>query len=144
MRRLAVLLAALVALVPTAPAKAAGAPPIVTYRPPVDAPVLDAFRPPPENWNAVNRGIEYATRPGSPVGAAADGEVVFAGPIAGEHHVVVLGVPTRSGNRCSATLADRPQNRVPERGMSRSGNGCPRGRRTSSAPVADQAHCPFE
>lgn len=94
MRRSAVVLAALVALVPALPAfpaLAAGAPPaIVTYRPPVDAPVVDAFRPPPENWNAGNRGLDYATRPGTPVGASADGEVVFAGPIAGEHHVVVL------------------------------------------------------
>ncbi len=91
MRRLAVVLAAFVALVPVMPALAAGAPPAtVTYRPPVDAPVVDAFRPPPENWNAGNRGIEYAARPGTSVVASADGEVVFAGPIAGEYHVVVL------------------------------------------------------
>lgn len=68
MRRLAVVLAAFVALVPVMPALAAGAPPAtVTYRPPVDAPVVDAFRPPPENWNAGNRGIEYAARPGTSV-----------------------------------------------------------------------------
>ncbi|MDQ6727476.1 MAG: peptidoglycan DD-metalloendopeptidase family protein [Actinomycetota bacterium] len=91
MRRLAVLLAVLVALVPVVPALATGpAPAVVTYRPPVDAPVVDAFRPPPENWNAGNRGIEYATRPGTPVAASADGEVVFSGPIAGEYYVVLL------------------------------------------------------
>ncbi len=91
MRRLAVLLAVLVALVPVVPALAAGpTPAAVTYRGPVDAPVVDAFRPPPENWNAGNRGIEYATRPGTAVAAAADGEVVFAGVIAGEYYVVLL------------------------------------------------------
>jgi len=89
MRRLAAVLVAFVALVPVTPALAA-APATVTYRPPVDAPVVDGFRPPPENWNAGNRGIEYGTRAGAPVGASADGEVVFAGPIAGEYHVVVL------------------------------------------------------
>lgn len=91
MRRLALVLAAFVALVPVMPALAAGTPPAtVTYRPPVDAPVVDGFRPPAENWNAGNRGLEYATRAGAPVAASADGEVVFAGPIAGEYHVVVL------------------------------------------------------
>jgi len=91
MRRLAVALAAFFALVPVMPALAAGAAPAtVTYRPPVDAPVVDGFRPPPENWDAGNRGLEYAARPGSPAAASADGEVVFAGPIAGEYHVVVL------------------------------------------------------
>ncbi|MDQ3896245.1 MAG: peptidoglycan DD-metalloendopeptidase family protein [Actinomycetota bacterium] len=85
------MLATLVALVATAPGRAAATgPPSVTYRPPVDAPVVDAFRPPPENWNAGNRGLEYATVPGTPVVAAAAGEVVFAGPVAGGLHVVVL------------------------------------------------------
>ena len=91
MRRLAVALATLVALAATAPPPAAAAAPAaVTYKPPVDAPVVDAFRPPAQNWNAGNRGLEYATARGSPVGAAAGGEVVFAGPVAGGRHVVVL------------------------------------------------------
>ena len=112
MRRSAVVLVGLVALVPTLhalPAVAAGAPPAtVTYRPPVDAPVVDAFRPPPENWNAGNRGLEYATQPGTLVGASADGEVVFAGPIAGEHHVVVLhGDGIRTSYSFLASIAVR-------------------------------------
>src|SRR3712207_2370420 len=92
MRRLAVVLATLVALLATCPRPAAAAGPAqVTYRPPVDAPVVDPFRAPvPENWNAGNRGLEYTTTAGSPVGAAAAGEVVFAGPVAGGLHVVVL------------------------------------------------------
>ena len=89
MRRLAVVLATLVALVSCAPAFAA-APAAVTYRPPVDAPVVDPFRPPPEDWNSGNRGLEYATVPGTPVAAAAAGQVVFAGQVGGSLHVVVL------------------------------------------------------
>jgi triacylglycerol esterase/lipase EstA (alpha/beta hydrolase family) len=89
MRRLAVVLATLVALVAASPAVAA-APGAVTYRPPVDAPVVDPFRPADPNWNSGNRGLEYATTPGTTVGAAAAGEVVFAGPVADGLHVVVL------------------------------------------------------
>ena len=91
MRRLAAVLATLVALAASAPATAGAAPAApVTYRPPVDAPIVDAFRPPPENWNSGNRGLEYATEPGTPVTASAAGEVVFAGPVADGLHVVVL------------------------------------------------------
>ncbi len=91
MRRLAAVLAASVALVALASvAGPAGAQASVSYRPPVDAPVVDPFRPPPEPWQAGNRGLEYATPAGTPVAAAADGEVTFAGPVAGGLHVVVL------------------------------------------------------
>jgi murein DD-endopeptidase MepM/ murein hydrolase activator NlpD len=61
----------------------------VGYQPPVDAPVVDPFRAPPAPWAAGNRGIEYATAPGTRVGAAADGTVVFAGMVGGTLHVVV-------------------------------------------------------
>lgn len=60
------------------------------YRPPVDAPVTDAFRPPATPYGPGNRGLDYATRPGTPVAAAAGGEVVFAGQVGGSLHVVVL------------------------------------------------------
>ncbi len=89
MRRLAAVLATLVALAASAPATA-GPAAAVTYRPPVDAPIVDAFRPPAQNWNAGNRGLEYATEPGTSVAASAPGEVVFAGPVADGLHVVVL------------------------------------------------------
>ncbi len=59
------------------------------YRPPVDAPVVDPFRAPSAPWAAGNRGIEYATDPGTRVGAAADGTVAFAGMVGGSLHVVV-------------------------------------------------------
>jgi hypothetical protein len=92
MRRLAVVLATLVALASVAarPSVAAAGPASVAYRPPVDAPVVDGFRPPAEDWNAGNRGLEYATVAGTAVTASAAGEVVFAGPVAGGLHVVVL------------------------------------------------------
>ena len=64
--------------------------PRVAYRPPVDAPVVDPFRPPPQPWAEGNRGIDYGTTAGTVVRSAADGEVVFAGPVGGSLHVVVL------------------------------------------------------
>ena len=59
------------------------------YRPPVDGPVVSPFDLPPQPWMAGNRGIDYAPPPGTPVAAAADGEVAFAGPVAGALHVTV-------------------------------------------------------
>ena len=61
-----------------------------TYEPPVDAPVTDPFRPPSTPYGPGNRGIDYATEPGTPVRAAGDGLVVFAGPVAGALHVTLL------------------------------------------------------
>ncbi len=91
MRRLAVLVAVPLALVAATVSVAQAAPPErVTYRPPVDAPVADPFRPPAERWNAGNRGVEYDTIGGEPVAAAADGVVTFAGQVGGRLHVVVL------------------------------------------------------
>lgn len=63
--------------------------PPVRYRPPVVAPIVDPFRPPTTPYGPGNRGIEYATTPGTPVQAAADGLVVFAGAVAGGLHVTV-------------------------------------------------------
>ena len=60
------------------------------YSPPVDAPVVDPFRPPPSPYGSGNRGVDYATAPGDVVRAAADGEVVFAGRVGLSRHVVVL------------------------------------------------------
>ena len=61
----------------------------VDYRPPVDAPIADSFRPPAHPFGPGNRGLEYDTVPGSEVRASADGQVVFAGPVAGSLHVTV-------------------------------------------------------
>ena len=59
------------------------------YRPPVDAPIVDRFRPPSSPYGPGNRGVDYATRPGQVVVAAAAGEVVFAGLVGRTRHVVV-------------------------------------------------------
>jgi hypothetical protein len=61
----------------------------VHYIAPIVAPVVDPFRPPTTPYGPGNRGIEYATVPGSPVVAAADGSVTFAGQVAGSLHVTV-------------------------------------------------------
>ncbi len=71
-----------------APAQVPGGP--VTYAPPVDAPVVDPFRPPATPYGPGNRGLDYATVPGTPVLASADGTVVFAGPVGGALHVTLL------------------------------------------------------
>jgi len=94
-RRLAALLAALCVALGLAPPASAQAGPgpgpgKVSYKPPVDAPIVDEFRLPPERWLAGNRGIDYAPGAGTPVRASADGEVVFAGQVGGHLHVVVL------------------------------------------------------
>jgi hypothetical protein len=93
--RLAVLALGVVAflvagVVRAAPADATGPTGASGYRPPVAAPVADPFRPPSSLYGAGNRGIDYATAPGTEVAAAADGEVVFAGQVGGTLHVVVL------------------------------------------------------
>lgn len=59
------------------------------YVPPVEAPVVDPFRAPAHPYGPGNRGIEFRTRPGTLVRAAADGVVAFAGRVAGTLHVTV-------------------------------------------------------
>jgi septal ring factor EnvC (AmiA/AmiB activator) len=64
-------------------------PEAVTYQPPVVAPVADRFRAPATPYGPGNRGLEYATVPGTPVRAAAAGTVAFAGQVGGHLHVTV-------------------------------------------------------
>jgi murein DD-endopeptidase MepM/ murein hydrolase activator NlpD len=59
------------------------------WLPPVDAPVVDPFRPPSCAWCAGNRGLEYGTSGGTIVRAVAAGEVTFSGTVAGVRYVVV-------------------------------------------------------
>ncbi|MFQ5556823.1 MAG: peptidoglycan DD-metalloendopeptidase family protein, partial [Acidimicrobiales bacterium] len=99
MRRLIVIsLSVALAAVPSAGASAGfdepSPPPAIGadrlwLRPPVDAPVIDPFRPPDGPYGAGNRGLEYDTVAGSAVVAAAPGVVVFAGPVGGTLHVTV-------------------------------------------------------
>ncbi|MDH4075971.1 MAG: M23 family metallopeptidase [Acidimicrobiia bacterium] len=73
-------------LVPPAPRPdAAGCPWIA----PVDAPVVDGFRAPPNPYGPGNRGLEYGVTAGQPVVAVAAGRVGFVGPVAGRRYVVV-------------------------------------------------------
>jgi peptidase M23-like protein/putative serine esterase DUF676 len=62
----------------------------VTYVPPVDAVVVDPFRPPAGPYGPGNRGLEYDTEPGDTVTASGRGTVVFAGAVGGTLHVTVL------------------------------------------------------
>src|SRR4051794_12599798 len=64
-----------------APTAAPAGPVAVHYRAPVDARVIDPFRPPSNPYAAGNRGIDYGVTPGTPVRAAATGVVVFAGQV---------------------------------------------------------------
>jgi murein DD-endopeptidase MepM/ murein hydrolase activator NlpD len=70
---------------PVAPGGAAGG-----YVPPVDGAIVDRFRPPPKPWDAGNRGIDYAPALGTPVQAAAEGVVTFAGHVGGTLHVTIV------------------------------------------------------
>lgn len=79
------------------------------YRPPVDAPVTDAFRAPATPYGPGNRGLEYATVPGTPVRTIGAGVVVFAGPVA-RRGVVTVEHPDglRSSLTGLATIAVAP------------------------------------
>lgn len=79
-------------------------PPPPEYLAPVDAPVSDPFRPPAGPYGPGNRGLEYATTPGTEVRAAGDGVVSFAGAVAGARHVTVLHP---DGLRTSYSFLDR-------------------------------------
>jgi pimeloyl-ACP methyl ester carboxylesterase len=88
-RRFVVVLLAVLALPSPAMAEPVHDP--VAYRTPVDAaPLIEMFRPPQHQFGAGNRGVDYGTAPGQAVQASAAGEVVFAGSIDGDDHVVVL------------------------------------------------------
>ena len=59
------------------------------HEPPVDAPVIDPFRPPAGPYAPGNRGLEYDTVPGQTVRASAGGVVSFAGQVGGHLFVTI-------------------------------------------------------
>ncbi len=59
------------------------------WRHPVDAPIVDGFRPPSDPYGPGNRGLEYGTAPGARVTAVAGGTVTFAGSVGRSKFVVV-------------------------------------------------------
>ena len=86
-RRFALFVVAVALCTAGAPAEAQAQGP--RFVPPVDAPVSDPYRPPSTPYGPGNRGIEYATRPGTAVGASGSGLVAFAGLIARERYVSI-------------------------------------------------------
>jgi hypothetical protein len=61
----------------------------VAWTRPVDGAVVRPFDSPEHPWGSGHRGVDLAARPGTPVRAAGDGRVAFAGNVAGALHVVV-------------------------------------------------------
>ena len=57
---------------------------------PVEAEVIDPFRPPADQFSAGNRGLEFGTQGGEVVLASQVGNVSFAGPVGGRLFVVVV------------------------------------------------------
>jgi hypothetical protein len=95
-RLLAPVVAATLIIAGLAPAPRASAvtgdPTTVRYVPPVRPPagvITDHFRAPPTPYSAGNRGLDYATVPGTVVVAAAAGVVAFAGAVGGTLHVTI-------------------------------------------------------
>ncbi|MBT6444563.1 MAG: hypothetical protein HOK58_06200, partial [Acidimicrobiaceae bacterium] len=56
---------------------------VVLYTAPMLTAVIDPFRPPVRIGAPGNRGLEYGSSDNQVVAAAADGYVLFAGPVAG-------------------------------------------------------------
>jgi hypothetical protein len=82
----------------SAPARAAGA---VRYELPVAGQVLRPFEAPDHAYGPGHRGVDLAAASGTPVRAAAAGEVVFAGTVAGATWVTVAhadGIRTSYGH----------------------------------------------
>ena len=59
------------------------------FSPPVDAIVVDGYRPPSTPYGPGNRGWDYDTEPAAEVRAAGAGVVSFAGPVGGTFAVTV-------------------------------------------------------
>ncbi|MGH1490931.1 MAG: murein hydrolase activator EnvC family protein [Acidimicrobiales bacterium] len=66
-----------------------GGAPFELWDHPVDAPIVDGFRPPSTPYGPGNLGLEYQTAAGDPVSAATSGMVSFAGQVGGPLYLVV-------------------------------------------------------
>jgi murein DD-endopeptidase MepM/ murein hydrolase activator NlpD len=87
MRRLSLFaLGVMLAALTPAPSRAAAMQP---YLRPVRGAILRHYEPPPTPYAAGHRGIDMAAPVGTPVRAANDGIVAFAGPVAGRLFVSI-------------------------------------------------------
>ncbi len=108
----AALAAAVLVITLVVAAPAVSDPRPVRYTAPVSGPVVDPFRW-PDRYGPGNRGLDYRTAVGAPVVASADGEVVFAGAVAGTLHVTVAHPDgLRSSYSFLASVLVRPGQRV--------------------------------
>lgn len=64
------------------------------HDPPVDASIIDPFRPPAGPYSPGNRGLEYGTTPGQVVRASAAGTVTFSGQVGGHLFVTIRHSPS--------------------------------------------------
>jgi murein DD-endopeptidase MepM/ murein hydrolase activator NlpD len=62
------------------------------WSPPVDGPVVRGYEPPHRPFGPQHLGLDYAVAPGSPVRAAGDGTVAFAG-LVGRSRAVAIEHP---------------------------------------------------
>jgi murein DD-endopeptidase MepM/ murein hydrolase activator NlpD len=104
MRRSCSILAATVMLFIGMPS--VGAAPPDQWSPPVDGPVVRGYEPARRPYGPRHLGIDFAARPGTPVGAAGDGVVVFAGRVGGAWAVTV---DHRGGQRTTYAYLRRIQ-----------------------------------
>ncbi len=95
---------------------------VVDYRPPVAGSDRRPLRPPRPRLAGRQPRHRLRHRPAEPVVAAADGEVVFAGPVAGALHVTVLHADGLRTSYSFLAAVRVPEARV-RAGRRRSGHG---------------------
>ncbi|NDG94301.1 MAG: hypothetical protein EBY42_00450 [Actinobacteria bacterium] len=60
------------------------------WRPPVNRPIIDPFRPPPCRWCSGNRGLEFAAQSGDDVHSVVSGTVWFHGSVGLTGYLTVI------------------------------------------------------
>ena len=60
------------------------------WRPPVDRPISDPFRPPECKWCPGNRGVKFGSEPGDEVRSVVTGTVWFHGTVGGSGYLTLL------------------------------------------------------